>query len=73
MNTFIVKADEPLFDRWREIGFKITRQNAIVQNDMEVPLPEMMEWLKRTDDLVKDLAQLVNDTYEHVTKEAKDA
>ena len=69
----VIKADEELFDQWKLIGHKIMAQKAIVQNDMEIPVKELQEWLKNCDGLIKELGTLIDDTCKHVTKETKDA
>lgn len=39
-----VKANEELFNQWRQIGHKITNLASIVQNDMEIEEKELAEW-----------------------------
>lgn len=45
----MVRANENLFERWRELGSRIGNLASIVQNDIETTPGQMLEWLGHVD------------------------
>jgi hypothetical protein len=44
MKTYIIKANEELFDEWKKLGLKIENMNCIIQNDMVATLDQLGGW-----------------------------
>ena len=62
------KADEQLFFEWKLAGLTIDRHSAIVQNDMEIGLIEILEWEKSVNDSIQKLEELKKKTKSYLVK-----
>ena len=58
MKTVSIKANKSLFDKWLLLSERICNLNNIVQNDMDVSIGELLNWvleLKKCEDGLKEL------------------
>lgn len=63
-----IKADEKLFDRFRDLSWDVRNAGSLVQNDMEIPEDEAWVLIAQANRLVAKLQKLVDDTRTHVMK-----
>jgi hypothetical protein len=59
---FKVLSTENLFNKWKDLGLKISHLSYIVQNDMVIDKRELNEWLQIVGKLQKDFTSLVRET-----------
>ena len=58
MKTVSIKSNEVLFNKWLLLSERIRDLNKIVQNDMDLPVGELLDWvleLKKCKDSLKTL------------------
>ena len=68
MKKIKIETDEKLFNRWKELGRKISCQAAIAQNDMEVTKQDIVNWSKDIQGLKAEFKILIRDTSRFIAK-----
>jgi hypothetical protein len=66
MSVYKIKADKALFDEWQVMSQRVRSMSAIVQNDMEITITELIEWEWAVTVFEDEFAQLVRRTAKHV-------
>ena len=61
-----IKANQKLFDKWKLVGRQVELLSAIVQNDMELPAEEIIDWQERVDKAIRDLEILKSMTLKEI-------
>jgi len=64
-----IKANEYLFYKWKNLGFKIELLNSIVQNDMEIDKRNIAEWYDECCELNENLEVLIDETLKYLNKD----
>jgi hypothetical protein len=63
-----IKADEELFNEWKEKAERLVGCAGIVQNDMELDMTEWTKWLRKYTNLIKEIETLKVKTVSHIYK-----
>lgn len=60
------KANESLFNKWRDLAMEVSQQSAIVQNDLELSTAEIIEYSDRSNTIINKIRKLTNETVEYL-------
>lgn len=61
-----IRGNEELFNKWRSLGNRIIDLCGIVQNDMDIPIEQIGEWVMLARSLGVEYDRLVKDTMHHL-------
>ena len=61
-----IKANQELFENWQELGRTITGMASIVQNDMNVTIPDVYQWQYNAQRAVSRFDELLTETMHYV-------
>ena len=69
MAKVIIKSDEQLFNKFRDLSYKLRSLGGIVQNDMEIEEDEVIRIMgKQWDELVKEMADHRMAVVDHIMR-----